>query len=191
MSVWFTADHHWGHKSIIVYAGRPFLGVEEMDAALIRKWNERVGERDEVYHLGDIIFRSSRERSEAILSQLRGRIYLVRGNHDRDIAKHKAHFAWIRDLAEVKIQDADAPDGVQRIVLCHYAMRVWPRSHYGAWSLYGHSHGSLPDNPNALSLDVGVDCHGYAPVSYEDVRARMRLKRYVPVDHHGSREGCP
>ena len=35
----------------------------------------------------------------------------------------------------------------QDIVLCHYAMRVWQKSHYGAWMLYGHSHGTLPDNP--------------------------------------------
>jgi hypothetical protein len=31
-------------------------------------------------------------------------------------------------------------------VLCHYAMRVWNRSHHGAWHLYGHSQGESPRN---------------------------------------------
>ena len=35
-------------------------------------------------------------------------------------------------------------DKPQLVVLCHYAMRVWDRSHYGSWHLYGHSHGNLP-----------------------------------------------
>jgi hypothetical protein len=39
----------------------------------------------------------------------------------------------------------------QPIVLCHYAMRVWNRSHHGAWHLYGHSRGNLPAAPIAQS----------------------------------------
>ena len=59
----------------------------------------------------------------------------------------------------------------QLVVLCHYSMRVWDRSHYGSWHLYGHSHGNLPPLKN--SLDVSVDCWGYRPVSidmiYQDI----------------------
>ncbi len=44
----------------------------------------------------------------------------------------------------------------QPIVLCHYAMRVSNRSHHGAWHLYGHSHGNLPEGPTSLSMDVGI-----------------------------------
>jgi calcineurin-like phosphoesterase family protein len=187
MSIWFSSDHHFGHRAILTYSHRPFTDVAEMDAALIRNWNERVAERDDVYHLGDIIFRLSKERTEEILRQLRGRIHLVRGNHDRDIEKHRERFVWVKDLAEVKIPDPDAVDGLQRIVLCHYAMRTWNRSHFGSWSLYGHSHGTLYDDPNSLSFDVGVDARGFAPVSYEDVKAVMKTKRFVPIDHHVGR----
>jgi calcineurin-like phosphoesterase family protein len=71
------------------------------------------------------------------------------------------------------------------IVMCHYAMRVWNRSHRGAWMLYGHSHGSLPDDPGALSIDVGVDCHDYTPISHDDIGRIMAKKTWKPIDHHG------
>jgi calcineurin-like phosphoesterase family protein len=32
--LWFTADSHFGHTSILDYCQRPFGSVEEMDAAL-------------------------------------------------------------------------------------------------------------------------------------------------------------
>ncbi|MFK5004710.1 hypothetical protein ACI4AP_29375, partial [Klebsiella pneumoniae] len=75
----------------------------------------------------------------------------------------------------------------QRIVLCHYAMEVWNKSHHQAWHLYGHSHGSLPDNPNAKKFDVGVDCHNYTPLSYQDVKNIMARKNFKPFDHHTDR----
>ena len=51
--IFVTADHHFGHANIIEYTNRPFASVEEMDAALIAAWNERVTDYDLVYHLGD------------------------------------------------------------------------------------------------------------------------------------------
>ncbi len=56
--------------------------------------------------------------------------------------------------------------------------------HKGFYHLHGHSHGSLPDNPNALSLDCGVDTHDFYPYSFEEVEDRMSKKQFVPVDHH-------
>jgi len=57
-------------------------------------------------------------------------------------------------LLTIKIPLPDSGQS-QLIVLCHYSLRVWDRSHYGSWHLYGHSHGNLPPLEN--SLDVGVD----------------------------------
>jgi calcineurin-like phosphoesterase family protein len=64
-------------------------------------------------------------------------------------------------------------------------MKVWNKSHHGAWHLYGHSHGSLPDDINSLSFDVGVDSHDYKPISYEEVKRIMKKKIFKPLDHHG------
>lgn len=186
--IWFTADHHFGHKRVIEYAHRPFANVDEMDAAMIERWNAVVQPGDQVYHLGDVSFHRT-PRTLEILATLRGQIHLILGNHDKSLdPKARAKFAWVKDTHTLKVHEESAPGGTQRIVLLHYAMRVWDKSHYGAWQLYGHSHGSLPDDPHARAIDVGVDCHDFTPISYERVREIMGKKVFIPVDHHGERD---
>jgi len=82
MATWFTADTHFGHENIIRYCGRPYRSAADMDWNLIRRWNERVAEKDVVYHLGDFALWSIKG-SASYLPRLRGRKILVVGNHDR------------------------------------------------------------------------------------------------------------
>lgn len=89
MSLFFTADTHFGHTNL-TRAGnapdkaRPFDTVEEHDERLVKQWNTVVGPRDTVYHLGDVCWGTRKDRY-AILGRLNGKIHLIRGNHDRDI----------------------------------------------------------------------------------------------------------
>ena len=183
--VWFTSDTHWRHHNILKYCGRPFKDVSHMDREMIDRWNEKVGVNDIVFHLGDFCF-GELSYWENIRRQLNGKIYFIRGNHDKYHDTQLRHlFEGIFDLLEIKVKDNEAERGWQNIVLCHYAMRVWNKSHHGSWHLWGHSHSTLPDDPNALSIDVGVDCHNYAPISYKEVKKIMSLKNWTPVDHHG------
>lgn len=57
MKVFFTGDLHLGHENVIKFDNRPFETVEEMDAELIRRWNNKVDKGDLVYVLGDMIWR--------------------------------------------------------------------------------------------------------------------------------------
>ena len=84
------------------------------------------------------------------------KVHSLPGNHDKQARKLTQDFSWIENLNEISIQG-------QTIVLCHYALRVWNRSHHGSWHLYGHSHGRLPESPTSLSMDVGVDIHDFRP----------------------------
>jgi calcineurin-like phosphoesterase family protein len=69
------------------------------------------------------------------------------------------------------------------ITLCHYAMRTWNMSHYGALHFFGHSHGNLQGD--SQSCDVGVDCWGFVPVSLDQVKERMQaFPRRIEPDHH-------
>lgn len=71
----------------------------------------------------------------------------------------------------------------QPLVLCHYAMRVWNRSHHGTLMLYGHSHSNLLGN--SQSLDVGVDAWDMRPVTLREIKNRMAtLPPYRSEDHH-------
>lgn len=180
MNIFFTADQHFGHASIIKHAHRPFAGVDEMDEALIAAWNARVTNKDLVYHLGDFAWRKS--NIHAYANQLNGAIILIRGNHDTKQASINARMPVVHD---VKMIHAPPPDG-QEIWLSHYAHRVWPKSGHGTWHVYGHSHGGLPDDPHSLSMDVGVDTRpDYAPYSMDEIAAAMAKKTFKPVDHHG------
>lgn len=176
--IWFTADYHLHHGNIIKYCNRPFSTADEMDEIIIQRHNELVKPGDLVFFLGDFAFTRGRLSDAGSLDRLLGRFngtfYLVKGNHDREIFKISHRFGWIRDLAEVRCGDKD-------VILCHYAMRIWNKRHYGTWHLYGHSHGTLPDDPNSLSLDVGVDSWDFRPVSMEQIEGRMSQKNFIPI----------
>lgn len=176
MTTWFTADTHFSHNNIIKYSNRPFASKFEMNSKLMENWNTKIAQDDTVYHIGDFCFADEKE-GQSILDRLNGKKYLVTGNHDK-VGSKLLGWESVEPYKEINV------DG-QFIVLCHYAMRVWNKSHHGAWMLYGHSHGSLPDDPAALSIDVGVDCHGYMPLNMSDIRRIMKNKTYKPIDHHG------
>lgn len=175
MNIWFTSDHHFGHKRIIELARRPFASVEEMDEVMIENWNRRVKPGDMVYHLGDFAF----DDHIPYLARLKGQKRLILGNHDHSNRVNKAKgCGWSTVDGLLHVTVGDTP-----LALCHYAMRVWSRSHYGAIHLYGHSHGSLPGD--SQSCDVGVDCWHFQPVSLEEIRERLAesFPRHEP-DHH-------
>lgn len=183
MNTYFTSDNHFGHARVIEYAKRPFSSLDEMNEAMITQWNSVVRPGDQIYHVGDFALCKPKDACN-IVRRLNGQKFIVWGNHDRALRKDASflgHWAWTKDLAEVTVAD-------QKIILCHYAMRVWNKSHYGSWQLYGHSHGSLKDDPHALSLDVGVDEWNFTPVSFEEIRDVMKNKSWEPVDHHGKRD---
>ena len=160
-NIYFTADSHFNHANIIHFCQRPFASVSEMNEALIAKWNARVGKGDLVYHLGDFAWGDW----DPILDRLNGDIVLIRGGHDRKLEKKFAgRFLHIADLMDIVVEGYS-------IVLCHYCLRVWNKSHFDSWHLFGHSHGRLP--ALGKSLDVGVDGHDFAPWSWEEVKAYM------------------
>ena len=176
---WFISDTHFYHTNVIKFCNRPFKTMEEMNETMIRNWNERVKPGDLVYHVGDFaLMLRTDEQLDNLVRRLNGQIHLVRGNHDHKRTRKCKKFASVQDYLEIKI-------GEQRIVLCHYAFRVWNKSHYSSWNLHGHSHGSLPRNYDQKQLDVGVDCWDYRPISFDEVTKEMKKHKSVSVDHHG------
>lgn len=170
---WVSADYHLGHFNIAKLCNRPFSTKGEMEVALIRNTNSKVKRDDDLYLLGDICFNYNAEK---FLDQLICKnVYLIRGNHDytRHLKGAVDKFKWIKDYAVVHING-------QKIILFHYPIKCWDGKRYGTWQLYGHCHGNLPDDPNALAIDVGVDCHNYFPLEFEDIKAIMAKKNFNP-----------
>jgi calcineurin-like phosphoesterase family protein len=185
--IFFTSDLHLGHANVIKYCRRPFKHATEMDEAIIARWNERIPSDGLVYVIGDVALTDT-DRSVSYLQRMNGTKFLIQGNHDwrsLEDPNYVACFAWVKPFFELRIYDSDAPKGVQNITLCHYALRTWNKAHHGSWSLYGHSHGTMPELPNSKSFDVGVDTHGFYPWTYTEVKAKMATKVFRAVDHHG------
>ena len=174
MSNYFTSDTHFGHANIIKYCDRPYSSLSEMDENLVVNWNKVVRPNDSIYHLGDFTL-GREEEARAYFSRLNGKISVIPGGHDKRwvskgeyISKSGYPVVVLSPLETVKVNISGI---TQLIVLCHYAMLVWDRSHYGSWHLYGHTHCNLHPLPN--SLDVGIDCWNYFPVSLEQVAEEM------------------
>lgn len=157
--IFFTADEHYGHSNIIKYCNRPFRNINEMNTALIDNHNSKVSQEDRVIHVGDFTL-NNRKYAQEIIRQLNGTHTFILGSHDRWMNNKGTHI-W-----KGKIDDV-------LIVACHYAMRVWPQSHFGSWQVYGHSHGNLPSQ--GKQWDVGVDNNNFEPVSFAELRIIMSL----------------
>jgi len=176
--IFFTADQHFYHENIIKYCNRPFKNVEEMNEELIKRWNKTIRLVDHVYVIGDFVFGGAEKQVERlvnIVKQLKGNIFLVKGSHDKLtsfnpslLGKDAQRFHLFEDkIVTVAFES-------QEVVLCHYAMRVWPKSHFNSWHLFGHSHGRL--EPWGKSFDIGVDCWDYRPLSFSEVKAIMKTR---------------
>lgn len=186
MTIYFTSDTHWGHKNILKYSNRPYKDVDEMNQHLIINWNSRVRPEDTIYHLGDFSFLDV-VGTKKVLDRLQGRIFFCRGNHDQVLEKNKHlqdRFEDVHDYYELKFQKKNGEGG--HIVMSHFAMLVWNKSHRGSYMLHGHSHGSLKYPHPMRIMDVGVDPQKYFPISLEEVEKHMEKIDTQPVDHHGT-----
>jgi len=161
--VYFTADHHFGHRNILRFCNRPFDDVDEHDRELIDRWNSTVTSVDIVWHLGDFSYRGGGKLARKVFSQLRGSKHLICGNHDGQTVR-ELPWSSVRDYADISVED-------QRLILFHYSMKVWPSMRNGAVQLYGHSHGKMP--ADRQSIDVGVDNWAFRPVSWPEIKARL------------------
>lgn len=183
---WFTADLHLGHENIIGYSGRPFTTLHEMDRALVDAWNERVGDDETIVVVGDLALGWLRH-SLATAAKLRGRKFLVPGNHDKcwsgkakgSMAAGMYEAAGFRVLpSQVRLTIAG-----QAVTVCHFPYAVPTPDHVdrfaahrpansGGWLLHGHVHTAW--KVRGRQINVGVDVWDQAPVPVQTIEALIR-----------------
>ncbi|WP_295746585.1 metallophosphoesterase [uncultured Limosilactobacillus sp.] len=191
-----TADTHFFHKDLLGiddFAPRPFTSVSEMNQTIIDHWNEKVGENDVVYHLGDIALyfikppKKAYESIFQVLNQLHGHLVLIKGNHDsRALFKYLAqHNYAYNGRAKFEFHDVGK--------LIKYDHRQYYMTHYPLLlgiapqiiNLHGHiHHNSVPIKEN---INVGVDSPELdylgekvqfgAPLSMAEVEKMVERKR--------------
>lgn len=176
MTIWYTADTHFGHDNIIKHCNRPYESANHMDAMLLANLTAKVGPDDTLWIVGDFAF-GPRAKDRKWLSNLFARLpgkerHLVVGNHDGE-ATQELPWTSVSHMAEV------ADGNGTHAVLNHYPMLTWHRARKGALHLFGHVHDQWMGSRNAIN--VGVDVWGYVPVSIRDIAQRAKA---LPENHH-------
>ena len=191
---------------------RDFETVEEMNNAIVEAINSTVGENDFLFCLGDWCFGGIENIWNFRKRIVCKNIFLIYGNHDDHIINNKL----LPNVINVNGQLVDGtPEFLSEkvfarqlfvgcefykklsiknigiIILCHFAMRVWDKSHKGSIMLFGHSHNSLADYTNSLgqkfkTMDVGIDTRkDFKPYSLEEILEIMSKRIPLKIDHHG------
>lgn len=129
-----------------------------------------------MYHLGDF---TPKDLSHFVkwADQLNGNIKILPGNVDRHWLKDfvvSKKIQVLASLVSLAFPELRMAERSQVIVLCHYSMQVWELSNHGSWHLFGHSHGKLKGT--GKSLDIGVDCTDFAPLSLDQVAEKCRAQ---------------
>ena len=161
--IWVTSDTHFCHRRILIYEAenRPFKNLNEMNEALIQRWNEKVGEKDLVLHLGDFSF-GNKNRIKDIVTRLNGRIWLLMGNHDRE-----QHYNWQELGFDRTFDNPFLLDG--KFVFSHEPLKEIPE---GKVNIYGHVHGSKCFNTiDQNRLCACVERWTCAPIEYEYIKS--------------------
>jgi calcineurin-like phosphoesterase family protein len=174
-NAWIVSDHHFGHSNLLNFKkddGSPlrpeFRTVEEMDQHMIECWNSVVGANDRVYHVGDVCFHL--RDLDRIMPQLKGRIVLIKGNHDAlSVNQYMKYFDDIR-----------ASDRIANCIVSH--IPIHPESLGGPKNvsqIHGHLHyravqkvdpnfaGKTIDDPRYFN--VSVERINYTPIAIEEV----------------------
>lgn len=145
----YISDLHFGHARLNTEMDRRgFSSGEEMDQYMIRQWNSRVRHGDEVVILGDLCMSKKAKEAEDIIRQLKGKKYLIIGNHDYylgDKEFDRSLFKWIEPYNELN-------DDRRKIILSHYPVFCYDgqyrRNGDGVpktYMLYGHVHNTFDE----------------------------------------------
>lgn len=163
---------------MLKFSQRPFADVEQMNQTLISNWNKVVRKpSDEIFILGDFMYRGRVDQANQILQQLRGKKYLIMGNHDHylDRPEFDQHqFQWVKDYYTLNEQKI-------KFVLFHYPILEWDQYFHNAIHLYGHVHNTRSDYFRKIlgqrAINVGVDMNGYQPISMIEIFEKLDNRR--------------
>lgn len=152
---------------------------EEMDEALISRWNAVVGPKDKVEVLGDVVIN---RRYLPMFDRMNGRKRLVMGNHDifsiADYAKYFEEMKGSKPIDHMGI----------RFMLSHIPMHVDSLSRWDC-NLHGHMHSGRVMMIRAVDYDteeevldpryfcVSVEHTDYAPMHFDEIATRVKAQK--------------
>lgn len=185
---WFLSDTHFSQQRTLELSRRPFRNLRDMDLTMISNWNKHIRKNDDVYFLGD--FGADFEYLKLLNFK---NLFFVTGNYERkdrngnDISKETTekilsystdkNLIYVFDRGECKITLKDG----KNVTLIHEPIN--PNKDESSivdnnqLYLYGHIHGRTLYKTNGT--DCGVDVHGFAPISEEEIIWRLNAIKYL------------
>ncbi len=189
---YYIADPHFYHENLNVRMDkRGFENAEAMNEYMIKQWNSKVRDNDEVVILGDFSISPNGAEVNKILDALNGKKYLIVGNHDKYLKSRrfdKGHFGWIEDYKEVH-------DNKRKVVLSHYPIMCYNgqyrRDEEGnprTYMLYGHVH-NTPDEylinefqkQTRMSSRPAFAQDGYVSIPCQMINCFCMFSDYLPL----------
>lgn len=180
MANYFTADLHLGHEKILT-SRTQFSDIDDMDQYILTNWNKTVHQNDEVYILGDIMFRN-RKKPSYYLDKLKGKKHLIIGNHDEVWMKQvnlEDYFVSVDKELILKMNH-------KKYMLSHYPWIEFPGSrdtdNYRSYMIHGHIHDNKESTtyeiikmflPNLLNC--GQDICDFKPVTLDELIEKNKI----------------
>ena len=154
---WLVADTHFFHTNIGQYCSRPDCWQD----LIIDNWNHFIQPEDVVFHLGDLAL-GKKEDAETLVPLLNGKIYLMRGNHDR------RSIAFYQNLGIMLVKDPYRMEHVSGLRLVFSHRPIVPLSP-GLLNLHGHIHNNPAPELGCCHVNLSIEVRQYRPWRLGDV----------------------
>lgn len=167
VNIWLTSDLHFNHDKDFIWAARGFSSVQEMNEEQIKRYNSLVTDEDTVYIAGDSMMGSDINAGLELLRRLKGKKYLVIGNHDTD-ARIKAYkeygiFEDVQFAYRLKVKS-------RTYLITHYPTITANGEDIRTVNLYGHTHQTTTHfEDREYMYHIGVDSNNCYPVNLNDI----------------------
>ena len=174
-NIYLISDTHFGHWFANFLWNRPFKNLKVMNEKIIENWNKTVDEDDYILIVGDF-FAGSQAFSNYLLSNLKGKKILIKGNHDfkyRYRKLFKDQNMKIFNRLSFHFKDKE-------ILLTHKATKDLPDN---TINIHGHYHRfHIPLGfEKSKYFNVNVDLNDYRPVLLEDI-IEKKFKERLEMD---------
>ena len=184
---------------------RGFDSSEQHDLAIVQNWNNKANNETIGFLLGDVVFGRNATNDLLFLAEnlQYSKIYIMPGNHqagwkqlfesvEQNVykASHGGELIFVPNYLEAYVNG-------QPIVMSHYPILSWNGQGKGSWMLFSHVHGSLSRSEvghlyllKGYNREVSVE-KAPSPLSYGEIHAEMRQKKWFSPDHHDSKGDTP
>ena len=184
-AVFLVSDTHFGHAGVCRFTEadgvtkiRPWTDPDEMDEAMVQRWNDVVRPNDKVYHLGDVVIN---RKSLKTMARLNGDKVLIRGNHD--IFRDDEYREYFRELRAYHVLNG--------MILSHIPVHEASLGRFGT-NIHGHLHTGRVKKARGVDARTGavlysdendvryhcvcVEQTDFAPILLEDVYKRIEAE---------------